>query len=209
MPWLLLRSRNLALETPLHNCVLVSMWATFDLDSHASAVCSIVSQLCFCTMGIPVWICSQEHNVTELTRSSETPGHCLGSSRMLWNPQGFLGRTQPDESWERAAWHRAGCRLFGCTPTVPGCFPWEKFGWGMCRVWVFSNWDFQLISLMTPFVVLILILYLKRCCPDRQHMSAIKELLLPWSFKQIEQPGEGWEHGSQYAVLYSPSHLGG
>lgn len=44
MPWLLLRRGNLALETPLHNCVLVSMWATFDLNSHASAVCSIVSQ---------------------------------------------------------------------------------------------------------------------------------------------------------------------
>lgn len=43
MPWLPLWSGNLALETPRHNCVLVWMWATFDLDPHASAVCSIVS----------------------------------------------------------------------------------------------------------------------------------------------------------------------
>lgn len=44
MPWLLHWSGNLSLETSLHNCVVVWMWATFDLDLHASTVCSIVSQ---------------------------------------------------------------------------------------------------------------------------------------------------------------------
>ena len=128
-------------------------WASFHLVPHPSCRACCIFAPHLGTMG--VWT-SPAHSWR--TQSPGAPSHAHRHSWEALTPQPpsvSLGvpATLQDEH-RKGSLARSRRQPLAASHPPSGPFPLGKPGWGLCDLWVFSNPDFEPVSLMAPFVML-------------------------------------------------------